>query len=288
MKNDAKFTTLRTLATDLAQSLLSAEDFAMLTSRDFFYTYCSIAKIKVCKHCEGAGLRRARFICHKCGGKGHTETVLPEVDEIEKTVLAKQNAFSKRLVKLAEKAKEKLRLQAEVVEKAEQVREERRTESLAFLDDKQRKQFNLAITEGTGSFIESIKTQWKLYGKLSVNQVNAILSSYKSACRQELESSLYNDYTNGQTVSVKVKIVSIRNEQVNNGFGFGAGEITKVSMKAHSQQQFSIGTGSQKLIDKMIKLQETGTWFTLTGLLKWQSDNRKYLSLSAKGLKIDV
>lgn len=288
MKNDAYFTTLRTSATELAKSLLQPEEFVTLKSDDCLIAYCAIAKVNICKRCLGSGIGKRRgYSCFNCQGKGHLGTTLPDVAEVEAIVTGKQNSYAKRLLTIVKRAQAKIQKVEQALQRQEEAREAQRQNSVAFLDAKQLKLFNEAIAEGTGPFIESIKTQWKVWGKLSEAQVNAVLSSYHSQRRQVIEAEFYNEYSVGQVVTVKGKIVSIKEDYTVDMMGRQA-LITKISIKAHSQQQFSINTTSSKLINQLEALRAAGTWFTVTATVKWIADNKKYISLSAKGLKINV
>lgn len=284
MLNDEYFATLKDLAVTLASQLLQYEDFTELSVNACFMTYCLVAKVPVCKRCCGTG-RKINRTCTTCKGKGHTGLDLPTVESVEALMATKHKAFEKRLLTVVARYAEQLRKNAEALVLLEKGREEKRIESVAFLSDSDREDFIDALNEGTGSFITSIKSQWKVFGKLSENQVNAVLRSYKQQCIQDVEKSLYKEYKVGETVSVKGKIVSIRQEVVDNRFG--AGEIAKISIKTHSRQEFHFGTGSEKLISRMDKLCEDGTWFTLSATIKWISDNNKHISVSSKGLKIE-
>jgi hypothetical protein len=284
MLNDEYFATLKDLAVLLASQLLQPEDFDELSVNACFMTYCSVAKVLVCKRCCGTG-RKMNRTCTACKGKCHTGLNLPSVESVEALMAAKHKVFEKRLMTVVARYAEQLRKKAEALVLLEKGREEKRIESIAFLSDSDREDFIDALNEGTGSFITSIKSQWKVFGKLSENQVNAVLRSYKQQCLQDVEKSLYKEYRVGETASVKGKIVSIRQEVVDNKFG--AGEITKISIKTHSRQEFHFSTGSEKLISRMDKLCEDGTWFTLSAAIKWISENNKHISVSSKGLKIE-
>lgn len=199
---------------------------------------------------------------------------------------AGNTTFARRIAKLLETKRAKLAQQAEWQAKQQAAKLVKQEASIAHLNDRERRDFFKGIEALKDAFGLSIKNQWEVWGNLTNNQVAAVLRKYKDFKVAQFATEVYNTYTKGDTITIKVKVLEFRDDVETTDHLGRPAWTNKFVMKNIAGQSVSFKTNSQKLIARFKEILEAGQWVTVTAEVKWQSDDLKYVALSSKGLKV--
>jgi len=154
-------------------------DISSLRQDQILKSFFSFAKVYLCKTCKGAGVFRNGSTCPNCKGQctDPMKGVRPTIEEIQARIDSKIKIFVGKLNnELNAKERKAIETAKRLAIKALQVESNRQTSITKFAEKDQRALLKaLESTNDLGSFIDSVRTQWRLYGKLSEAQARAIL-----------------------------------------------------------------------------------------------------------------
>lgn len=240
--------------------------------------------------------------CTKGGKLKNAETAF-SISNIERKLSDGSLALlpSKAEKEAAKRAEKQAIKAAERAAKAAEWKANLEARKAAFIDalpEADRVDFLQAITPSTepGSaayptdFVASIAYQFHGFGKLSDNQLSAFLRAYRAHQKFLVAKEGFRDYEVGQKVFFTVKLKSCEATS-------WAGHATSSYYSAPTiygwKLRFITSTGQQvsfKTTDELVKdhFSKIEGEFDLVGKVKWVSDDKRYISISARGLDIGV
>jgi hypothetical protein len=202
--------------------------------------------------------------------------------------MAKLTAEEKLQRALDRKEAKRLEKQRAFIERVELAKEA----TNALMDEKQlaifnkRKEIFVSGDKTTLSEIEkSIFSQYYTWGKLSIAQINVVLRRVEEQKKLRFTKELFDDFDINVETKVNLKFISM--EQVFDEPSFYGQSTSHIAIRLINDvnQHFKINTNSKKIINMFAE--KENVWFKVSATVKWVSDNKQYVNLSSKGIKIE-
>lgn len=174
--------------------------------------------------------------------------------------------------------------------------EEQREHTMSLMSEKQQKVFlknfqNWLDHKDVAKYSPfecSIFSQYNIYGKLSEKQIEVLFQRLDAVNKLKFEQEFFDDFKANENVSVKLKFLSLSEEfeQYRTYYGTNI-STTVVRLVNDVNQHFKIKTNSSKIINLFNNEQKINKWFNISANVKYVSDNKQYVNLSSKGIKIE-